>query len=339
VASDDERTYEMLWDCEFCGSRALLGISHRHCPACGAPQDPESRYFPDEEHKVAVEDHAFVGVDRVCANCDAPSGAAAEFCGGCGAALGDDDRDVGRVADAVVGAEPAPVAPTSPPERATPSRARWPWVVGLAAVVVAAVSATLLWTRTDTAQVTGHQWSRVVDVEQFRTVAEAAWCDALPGDAREVRRGRKQRSTRRVADGETCTTTNVDQGDGTFRQVRRCEPRYRDEPVYDAWCDFAVDRWVKAREIVASGAAVEPSPHWPEVAVKECARLGCERPGGRREAYTVLLATQDGDSGTARHECGFGQDRWKTFAVASRFEAQIGVLTGSLDCDSLAVAR
>ena len=47
----DEKSYEMFWDCEYCGSSKLLGITHRHCPNCGAPQDPEKRYFPPDEEK------------------------------------------------------------------------------------------------------------------------------------------------------------------------------------------------------------------------------------------------------------------------------------------------
>ena len=62
--------YEMFWDCASCGTSRLLGKSHRHCPACGAPQDPARRYFPAESEKVAVHDHRFVGVDRVCSACE-----------------------------------------------------------------------------------------------------------------------------------------------------------------------------------------------------------------------------------------------------------------------------
>ena len=53
--------YEMLWDCAYCATPKLLGKSHRHCPKCGAPQDPERRYFPADSEKVAVEDHVPVG--------------------------------------------------------------------------------------------------------------------------------------------------------------------------------------------------------------------------------------------------------------------------------------
>ena len=60
------KTYEMMWDCEYCGAAKLLGKSHRHCPLCGAAQNADKRYFPPEEEKVAVEDHQFVGADWGC---------------------------------------------------------------------------------------------------------------------------------------------------------------------------------------------------------------------------------------------------------------------------------
>jgi len=55
----------MLWDCEFCGTKKLLGKTHRFCPNCGAQQDPKARYFPSDEEKVAVKDHVYVGVDKI----------------------------------------------------------------------------------------------------------------------------------------------------------------------------------------------------------------------------------------------------------------------------------
>ena len=57
----EESTFEMLWDCKFCGQKKLLGLTHRFCAGCGAPQDPAARYFPADHEKVAVKDSPFVG--------------------------------------------------------------------------------------------------------------------------------------------------------------------------------------------------------------------------------------------------------------------------------------
>ncbi|MDQ7024021.1 MAG: zinc ribbon domain-containing protein, partial [Anaerolineae bacterium] len=78
------KTYEMLWDCQFCGTKRNLGLTHRFCPNCGAPQNPDARYYPSDEDKIEVRDHEYVGVDVTCPACGELNSAAAEFCGQCG---------------------------------------------------------------------------------------------------------------------------------------------------------------------------------------------------------------------------------------------------------------
>ncbi len=93
VSTTDRGTYQMLWDCPYCGSEKLLGLDHRHCPTCGAPQDPARRYFPSEADKIAVVDHRFSGADRVCPSCQTPNAATCEFCGNCGTPLSEAAED------------------------------------------------------------------------------------------------------------------------------------------------------------------------------------------------------------------------------------------------------
>ena len=83
----EEKTYEMMWDCEYCNTPKLLGKTHRFCPNCGAPQNPEKRYFPPENEKVAVEDHQFVGADLHCPACSFANSRTANNCGNCGSPL------------------------------------------------------------------------------------------------------------------------------------------------------------------------------------------------------------------------------------------------------------
>lgn len=84
---EDLGTYQMLWDCSYCGAPKLLARDHKHCPNCGGAQDPSWRYFPADEDKVKVEDHVYVGKDVICAACEAPNAAHAAYCSACGAEL------------------------------------------------------------------------------------------------------------------------------------------------------------------------------------------------------------------------------------------------------------
>ncbi len=78
-------TFQMLWDCEQCESKGLLGVDHRHCPNCGAVQRAEARYFPSAAQRVATK---FVGntPDWECERCGTPN--ATRYCVNCGAPKG-----------------------------------------------------------------------------------------------------------------------------------------------------------------------------------------------------------------------------------------------------------
>src|SRR5437762_10126400 len=85
AAQPGEQVYQMLWDCRFCGTTKLLGVEHRHCPNCGAAQDPAWRYFPSNEDLKVVKDpkYQYAGVDKICPFCGQPNSAAANFCKDC----------------------------------------------------------------------------------------------------------------------------------------------------------------------------------------------------------------------------------------------------------------
>src|SRR3954468_1308596 len=108
--TDDDGVYEMLWECAYCGTRGLLGKTHRFCPRCGAPQDPGRRYFPSDEEKVAVHDHVYVGADRMCRACGSAMSAKAVHCTQCGAPM-EGGKEALRVDEPAPVADPAPAEP------------------------------------------------------------------------------------------------------------------------------------------------------------------------------------------------------------------------------------
>lgn len=332
-------TYEMLWDCKFCRTTKLLGLTHRYCPVCGAPQNAEERYFPSDEDKVRVADHKYFGRDLMCEHCHTFNSRNSQHCRDCGAPL--------------EAAKDAPVKPDAPGEpgaaqtqglvgkgaqgktRATNkarANSRWGlWLTLIAGALVVGVCVFFFWKRDTTFEVVGHEWVRTVDIERFGPVRETAWCDQLPGGARELSRQREVRSQEQVRDGETCTMRRIDQGDGTFREEKHCEPRYTNRPVYDYRCDYEVNKWAKARSVERKGQSLAPAPEWPAVDVSSCNRVGCERPGAKRERYEVRLKGADGGVET----CNLAQDRWAKTVLGRSYKAQIRVIGGGVDCDSL----
>ncbi len=323
-----ELVYEMVWDCRYCGARKLLGLSHRHCPNCGAQQDPNARYFPADHEKVAVQNHEFVGADVQCRYCGGASSKRAHNCGQCGAPLVE--------GAAVQPRAQAPLQPLAAGSPSAPRRAAWKVVVPILAVVSLAlvvVVVAVFWKRPQQFSVASHAWRRVIKVERLGPSRESAWCSELPAAATQVSRHRERHGSTKVPDGETCHAEKKDRGDGTFKEVQVCAPKFKDEPVYEDKCDYSVVKWSQLRQDAAEGAAVADVPRWPAVklALSGCSAPGCEREGARSETYTVVFKDQAGES----YRCDLPQNAWSGFADGKRYSGKLRALTGSLDCDSL----
>ncbi len=360
-----EKIYEMLWDCEFCGSKKLLGKSHRHCPNCGATQDPTRRYFPSDSEKVAVQDHVYYGADKVCPFCQTPNGAKSTFCGNCGGAL-DGAKEVTRRSSQIEGVSPevdsVQNAKLDLSNQQTPNSdstagnkedlafkdSKWikahpktpKWVVWmLSSLGVGSVGFVLigvLWTEKVNLKLTEHEWTRSIDIEQFKPVSDSSWCDSMPSDAYSVDRRSEVRSYNQIADGEECHTVKSDNGDGTYSESESCSTKYRSEPVYDSKCYYKVDRWAYERISSANGVGIEPEPYWPAPVYRDCSgSIGCERLGARKEKYLVHFEEIGGESAGEKHDCEFDQGKWKSYDNKVTYQSDKSVIFNYITCDSI----
>ena len=303
--------FEMLWDCEHCGTKGLLGKSQRYCAECGAPQNPEKRYMPSPDQQKAVVGHTYVGADRTCPSCTSPMSAAAKNCTHCGAPM-DGSKEVGSV-------EKAPVA--------KPKRRIWPYILAAIALVIFAIW--FFFIRTSTAQVTiaGHRWERTIAIEEYKDHSESAWRDQVPAGASLPICTRKQRSTRQVPDGEECHTERHDKKDGTFEQTRVCKPKTRSEPVDDDWCTFTIRSWIKVDEAKTSGTGT--SPQWAATVppAETAAALGARRSGARSEKLYLDFKGKD--------PCDVGDAVWRKFTDGQKIKASVRARSGEVVCGDL----
>ena len=353
-------TYEMLWDCPSCGTRKLLGKSHRRCPNCGAAQDAKKRYFPPPGEEVPVEGHVFVGIDWSCGACQTPNSRAASFCVNCGHPR-EGNADVrlvsdgggshgGESADAANAAaeEPAPLRPmpefrfaaerseeagATPETKGVLRRYAGRIIAGIGTLVLGFCSVAVLWQEDVEVVVERHEWVREIDVERMAARADSAWCDSMPGDAYNVSRSREERSTRQVAVGEECHDVRSDNGDGTFSTSRECSTKYRSESVYDDRCRFTVNRWGLERTARNTGSGLSPGPSWPPTFARVGSCLGCEREGARREVLTVALRSR-ADRGKT-WSCDIDDQRWRMLGDGELRNIKVRVLTGGAVCDTL----
>src|SRR3954465_10076373 len=138
MSEKSEGVYEMFWDCAFCDTKALLGVTNRHCPNCGAPQDETKRYFPPPGKEV-VATLAFDGVDLKCPACGTPNGAKANNCRQCGSPL-NEAAAVKQLAERS-NKPPAPIVPVKPKGMGWAVKA----LIGLGLVVLALIVVAVTW--------------------------------------------------------------------------------------------------------------------------------------------------------------------------------------------------
>ncbi|TVQ90438.1 MAG: zinc ribbon domain-containing protein [Deltaproteobacteria bacterium] len=356
---EEEGRYQMLWDCPACGAEKLLGLDHRFCPACGSPQDPELRYFPSDDDKVAVDDHPYHGADKVCPACDTPNSAASDFCEACGSPLddaaaakqrqrkvtaegerfdGESGSDAKREArerkQAAKEARLREMQGVGPEPAGPPKKSFGNSKLGMACFSIIALALGIgmvfcclswLWSTTSDVTVQGHEWERTIQVEAYGPTTKRAWRNEVPAGARDLRCTQEKRSTKRVKDGEECKTVREDKGDGTFAQIQECKPKYRKEPVYDDRCRYTIDTWSVTRTEEAKGQGLEP--RWPTVQIRGTQ----EREGRRNAVYRVRLLDEDGQ----QHTCDLSEARWRGLKPNQKIEATFGGLTGAIDCSSL----
>ncbi len=312
---ESEGFFEMLWDCDHCGTKGLLAKSQRHCAECGAPQNPDKRYYPPPGMQTAVAGHSYVGADRTCTACSSPMSAKAKNCTQCGSPL-DGSHEVRGVDE-----RPPQVAPKK-------KRKVWPYVVIGVVAIGFAIWFFFIRKHEATLTIAAHRWERTIAIEEFTQRQESAWRDQVPVGAELPVCTRKERSTRKVQDGEDCHTERHDKKDGTFEQVKKCTPKYRSESVDDDWCSYSVRKWWKVDDVKASGTGT--SPAWPAQAVPPAdtpALLGARRSGARSEK----LELDFGDAGT----CEVPDATWRKYADGAKVKLQVRARSGDVVCSSL----
>ncbi len=305
---------------------------------------------------VALEDHKYVGADKICPACSQPNSAASTYCTECGADLatgqpaplqaervigtGRADSDTRRdVVKDQFDAEMQRVQAEAPKPSFLGLRKK-EWLIAggvllLAVIVIAAVYA-LSYRKETSGQVYALSWQRTVEIQDYQPHSSSAWDDQVPADAYGKTCDRREHGSRQVPDGSHQECKDVDQGDGSFRRECKTVQDYRSEPIYDMWCSYTVDRWDYKRKVSAGGDAKLPPPDWPPVTLASATgRYGEERIGARHETYTVVVRETNGDT----HDCAYSdQSTWDRYEIGMKVTLKL-YLTGGADCDTLAIAN
>lgn len=334
---DGEQVFQMLWDCRFCGTTKLLGLDHRHCPNCGAQQDPKWRYFPsDADMKLVTDpDYKYAGVDTVCPFCSTPNSANAKFCKQCGADLvnGKPAEMLGNVSTGLEGAEGKRkdlVLEEFNQQNAQPIKAKGGIptvllvVLGLVAAVIIGLVILSRSTYAASMKVNDLAWERNIYTEQYAAVPGAGWQDSVPFDAYGRTCSPRQRAYTEQ-ERYQCGYEMSDRGDGSgSRRAKYCtrsKTRYETEN----YCSYVVNRWTPAQTYNASGGATDPLT-WPAFTPRGSGSIGATRETRRETRLSILFEGLGDKSGKTFTYDLSDESRWMTFKPGQTYSVDINRL-------------
>ena len=99
---------------------------------------------------------------------------------------------------------------------------------------------------------------------------------------------------------------------------------------------FTGDRWIVTRVEQNRGTSTVDDIKWPDPKLGQRGTCeGCEREGQRNAVYTVRFLDPISERG---YGCEFGESKWGSFEVDSRWHAEFDPQTGAPNCKTLAPA-
>jgi len=99
---------------------------------------------------------------------------------------------------------------------------------------------------------------------------------------------------------------------------------------------YAGERWIVTRVEQNRGSDTLDEIKWPDPELKKRGLCeGCEREGQRSAIYTVRFLDPVSERG---YGCEFGESKWRSFEIDSRWHAEFDPQTGVPNCETLTPA-
>lgn len=353
------KVYQMLWDCQFCGTQKLLAKTQRACPKCKAPQDPAWRYFPSEANKVEVKNYEFKGKDNVCAACNSLNVAAAKFCQSCGTPLntptslatglasgrGDgafnqQDFQNHQVLQEQIHVTEEALEVGHWPEETSEKQPDQPQPLSLGS----SKKSRSLFAHSSPIEklalsVMGCMGCLIYGPILLGTVlASVAGLLSLRQQPTTLRvSGHRWQRTINIETYQTVSRSGWEDSlpnDAEFLSCRNLNRQTDDGTVRASYCDYKVNYWQSDDQAVASGDSLAEEPYWPTPTVKTCeeVQLGCQREGARSETYTLRLIDPVEDK---QHSCNVIYPVWQTSPQGTEVEVKFGNVLRDSHCKQM----
>jgi hypothetical protein len=334
--NETHASFEMLWDCQACGTKKLLGVTHRHCPHCGCPQKADDRYFPADGEEIKIANHIYCGADWSCVACGNPNNNKASYCGSCGCSR-DGANSVHRktqgATDLNHNQTEKSVGDTHATANKSAEKPKGPWIKTLLVVGIVSIMAYVFFPRKDSGVIEGHKWERILKIEHSVRKNQSIECSSVK-PSMKILSQRTVSQEQKVQDGETCrdvcNKTKIDLGDGSFKIQNdchpQCSPRIITKNVLISMCAIEYAEWQMKREVTKEGHSVDETLEWPEAKLSERSLTGYgeERLARKVEELTVIIDRK----GKLEH-CEISSfDVWKKFRIGDSVKLKSSVIGG-----------
>ena len=336
------------WDCPFCGNKEIRGdvVS---CPSCGRARGDVQFYLKGYGEGETVSVGAAEGLsalteeetekigdspDWYCSFCNSLNKDNADRCQTCGASRADSEANYFQMLEKKKEKEAAELA--AQPQIHSDTKKNRSRLFTILAVVVLAVVGLVLWMngrKTGDWEVTGLNWQRNVQIEEYREFEENGW--SLPAGAELVSRREEIRTYRQVPNGshteyyeeevydhdKIVGYNQVDRGNGSIELVPITEPVYRTEtrsrevidyltvPVMDTKYYYKIWRWTSSR--VASASGTDHETAWPDLNLAENEREATEKSRSEFYRFTAKNVKNAGDTIAYR----MNESDWKNIST------------------------
>lgn len=229
----------------------------------------------------------------------------------------------------------APTASTAQPKKGGGAKFG---IIGLLVLIGIGVGLYFIFrSKTEAFKVEDRLWTRVTEVEQFGKVVESKWRVEVPTQAYDLSCAKKIKEHQKVpngtesyqekvSDGRSCAKHGFKKKGGVsvkqcekwvtkYKSVTKTRAKYRSVPIYRNWCQFAIDKWHKVRELKTTGTAKDP-PQWPNTSDLVA---GKERPGKQRGSYQLRAKNKKGESETIDAR---DQAEWDKYPIGSQVRVE-----------------
>lgn len=339
---------EGRWDCQYCGTQAILG-RHKKCPVCATPRPEGTKFYLPENEPPLVDgqlaEFARMGPDWICEFCASSNPANTHSCHNCFAPR-EGSSPTQAVKEYALGETPrtGDMDFTEPEEKPRPQptnsaqtgkKPMWLWGVAGVLLFVLLCCCALplglsLFDEEKSLTAVDFSWERTVEVEAFQTVVEEDW--DVPPDGRILSQQEEIRRYDRVIIGYETESRQLseqvqsgsreyvcgqrDLGNGFFEDVICSEPIYETQfrtenvevPIYEQLPVYDV----KYRYEIDKWSVTRTARADGRDQAPHWPPLNLaanEREGSRTESYQVVFTDEEGN----RYEESFPLAEWQRF--------------------------